>query len=324
MSSRITRRRFLKVSAGTAALAGLAGSVGRAVGPLFALQREKEAGAGIDVAVARGMPEAGVKKVLDMLGGMGKFVKSGDFVVLKPNMSFATPPEIGATTHPDVVAAVAAECMKAGAKRVLVADHTIRSPKVCLEYTGIEKACAGLKGVNVVALNDESQYKEVPIPEGKTLQRTAVARDLLKADVLINLPVAKSHSAAGVAFGLKNLMGLIWDRKVFHTEDLNQSIADLGTLIRADLTIMDATRALVQGGPSGPGRTERLDRIVAGVDPVAVDSYTLSLTKWYNRKWTGWQVKHILNASEMGLGQIDLDKVRVAYEETAVRDEDPQ
>ncbi|MCK4545800.1 MAG: DUF362 domain-containing protein [Candidatus Eisenbacteria sp.] len=311
MGKECSRRDFLKLGIGTAAVVGLAGPLAGSVGPLLAGE-PREAARAIDLAVATGTPRAGVRGALELLGGIGRFVKAGDFVLLKPNMSFATPPEMGATTHPEVVAAVAAMCVDAGARRVLVADHTIRASKVCLEYTGIQAACAGLDRTNVVALNDETQYTRIPIPEGKVLRTTQIARDVLRADVLINLPVAKSHSGAGVAFGIKNLMGLVWDRKVFHTGDLHQSIADLGTVIRADLTIMDATRALVQGGPSGPGRTEVLDRIVAGTDPLAVDSYTLSLTKWYNRRFTARQVRHFVAASEMGLGEIDTGKLRIA------------
>lgn len=312
----------MRKGARAVALTGVA-ALGPSVGPLLAAELEEKPWPAVDLAVGHGTPARAVSGALGLLGGIRRFVNPGDFVLLKPNMSFGTPPEMGATTHPDVVASVAAECLEAGAKRVLVADHTIRAPKVCLEYTGIEAACARLERVSVVALNEASYYVDLPIPEGKAVKETAVARDVSKADVLINLPVAKSHSAAGVAFGLKNLMGLIWDRKVFHTGDLHQSIADLGTVIRPHLTIMDATRALVQGGPSGPGRTERLDRIIAGVDPVAVDSYTLSLTKWFNRRFTGRQVKHLLAASRMGLGEIDLERLRVAYDEgNASADED--
>jgi uncharacterized protein (DUF362 family) len=318
-----SRREFLSVGIKTAAVAGLAGRFLTTVDPLLAAT--ETTAPSVDLAVARGGAGEAVHAALDLLGGIGRFVKPGDFVLLKPNMSFGTPPEMGATTHPEVVAAVASLCVEAGAKRVLVADHTIRTPKVCLEYTGIAAACSGIDKTNVVTLNDASHYEEVPIPQGKALKTTAVAKDVGKADVLINLPVAKSHSAAGVAFGIKNLMGLVWDRKVFHTGDLHQSIADLGTVIRADLTIMDATRALVQGGPSGPGRTEQLDRVVAGTDPLAVDSYTLSLAKWYNRSFKARQVRHLVAASDLGLGEIDVDGLNIAMAgENSGGDEDQE
>jgi len=311
VTHRVSRREFLKRGIEAAALASLAAEVGR-IDPLFAVEPSETAARAVDLAVGTGSPEAALRKALDLLGGIGKFVKPGDFVLLKPNMSFGTPPEMGATTNPDVVRAMASECIGAGAKRILVADHTIRPGKVSLEYTGIGPACAGMERVTVAALNDESQYEEVEVPLGKALKKTDIVRDVLRADVLINLPVAKSHSATGVSFAVKNLMGLVWDRKVFHTGDLDQSIADLATLIRPQLTVMDATQAMVQGGPSGPGRTVRLDRIIAGIDQVAIDSYTISLTKWYNRTFTGSQVKHLRAAAEMGLGEVELDKLNIA------------
>jgi len=321
----VSRRTFLKKSVGAAALAGL-GVCARSL-PSWALSAYEEARgaeAAVDLGVATGSPAWAVGRALDLIGGIGRFVKRGDFVLLKPNMSFGTPPEMGATTSPEVVKAVAIECLEAGARRVLVADHTIRAAKVSLEYTGIEPALKGLDGVQTAALNDESRYRKVSIPRGQALREAAVAEELDRADVLVNLPVAKSHSATGVSLGIKNLMGLVWDRRVFHTGVLDQSIADLATLIRPQLTIMDAMQAMVQGGPSGPGRTVRLNRIVAGVDDVAVDSYTVGLTKWYNRKFTGKQVAHLAAASRMELGQIDVDQLRIAFDQEAPREENSQ
>jgi uncharacterized protein (DUF362 family) len=314
LTPRVSRREFLRTGIQTAALLGLAGGVSSVVRPLLAAEPQSGSRGLVDLAVVRGTPEVAVRRAIDLLGGIGKFVKRGDFVLLKPNMSFGTPPEVGATTSPEVVAGMAALCLEAGAGQVLVADHTIRSGKVSLEYTGIQAACAGMDRVTVASLNDETRYREIPIPGGKVLKKTAVANDAFRADVRINLPVAKSHSATGVSLALKNLMGLVWDRQVFHTGDLSQSVADLATVLRCELTVMDAMRAMVQGGPSGPGRTEPLDRIIAGVDPVAVDSYTVSMTKWYNRRFTGRMVKHILAASELGVGEIDVERLNVVVE----------
>jgi uncharacterized protein (DUF362 family) len=312
MSRRLSRRQFLQIGVGAAAWAGIAAPLVRAGGSLFAAPPEASP-PGIDLAVAHGAPADAVRMALDLLGGIGRFVGKGDVVLLKPNMSFATPPDMGATTHPEVVVKVAALCLDAGAGRVLVADHTIREPQVCIEYTGIGAACEGIRNVRVAALNDEAHYEEVAVPRGKSLRSTSIASEVLAADVFINLPVAKSHSAAGVAFGIKNLMGLVWDRRVFHTRDLSQCIADLATVLRPHLTVMDATRALVQGGPSGPGKTVVLDQVIAGTDPVAVDSYTLSLTKWYNKEIRPRQVKHLVAAAEFGLGRMDLENLTIAH-----------
>jgi uncharacterized protein (DUF362 family) len=93
--------------------------------------------------------------------------------------------------------------------------------------------------------------------------------------------------------------------------NLHQAIADLATVIRPALTVVDATRALTSGGPGGPGKTVELDTVVAGTDPVAVDSYTVGITQWYNKSFTGRSVKHVVAAAELGLGEIDTAKMNI-------------
>lgn len=267
---------------------------------------------GVDIAVAQGDTAHAVKMVVDALGGISRFVKSGQVVVLKPNMSFPNPPEWGSTTHPDVVKTVAQLCLDAGAKRVMVIDYPLRRPEVVMRRAGIAQACQGMPNVHVLALSEQKFYQKVEVPNGKELHEVEVARDVLQADVLINLPVAKSHMDTGVSFGMKNLMGLIWDREYFHQYiDLNQGIADLNTAIKPDLIIMDATRPMTTAGPGGPGKIVKLDTIIAGTDPVAVDSYTVPIAKWYGQQFTGSNVKYIKAAAAMGLGEIDVSKLNV-------------
>jgi len=305
----ISRRNFLKTATLTGAALGLSGTLPRWVKGVLAQPPLPP-----DLAVVKGAPEAAVRKAVELLGGISKFVKSGDKVVLKPNASFANTPDWGSTTTPEVLTAVAKLCLEAGAKRVLVMDYPLRASESCREKTGLGKACDALgPKVSFILIDKERYFSEVPVPNGKALQKVAVARELLTPNVLINLPVAKSHSAAGVAFGMKNLMGLVWDRGYFHEHaDLHQAIAELSTVIKPRLVILDATRALMTGGPGGPGKTRQLDTVVAGTDPVAVDSYATGLAPWYDKTFTGRQVKYILAASQLGLGQVDLDKLRIA------------
>ena len=111
-------------------------------------------------------------------------------------------------------------------------------------------------------------------------------------------------------------MGLVWDRGYIHQQvDLHQGIADLGTFIKPSLIVMDATSVLTTRGPEGPGMTEKLDTIIAGTDPVAVDSYTITLTNWNGRKYAPVDVKHIVAASEMKLGEMNLDKLKIKKSE---------
>ena len=133
-------------------------------------------------------------------------------------------------THPLVVATVAQACIEAGAQQVLVLDHTLQRAELCLERTGIRDACKNIPGVHVLALQERKFFREIRIPQGKVLERVEVVKEILDNPVLINIPVAKSHSATGVSLGMKGLMGLIWDRESFHSQyNINQAIADLGT-----------------------------------------------------------------------------------------------
>jgi uncharacterized protein (DUF362 family) len=299
----MTRRKFLKTSAAGIAL----GLAGRAP---FSIAKEE-----VDLAVISGDPVAATKKALEVLGGISRFVKKGHRVVLKPNMSFTRTPEFGATTHPQVVATVAQACMEAGAHQVLVLDHTLQRAELCLERTGIREGCKDIPGVHVLALQEKKFFREIKIPQGKVLERVEVMKEVLDGSVLINIPVAKSHSATGVSMGIKGLMGLIWDRELFHSQvNMNQALADLAAVIKPQLTILDATRALTSGGPGGPGEVKKPNLIIAGIDPVAVDSYGVSVVPWYGQNFKGRQVEHLQIAHQRGLGKIDIEQSKVFKE----------
>jgi uncharacterized protein (DUF362 family) len=295
----ISRRQFLQATAAGVTI-GLAGY------PAYLSAAEE-----VDLAVISGEPAAATRKALEALGGIGRFVKKGQRVVIKPNMSFAKTPDFAASTHPLVVVAVAQACLDAGAGEVLVLDYTLQRAELCLERTGIRDACRNLKGVHVLAVQDQKFFKEIRVPQGKVLDRVEVIKDILDS-VLINVPVAKSHSATGVSLGLKGLMGLIWDRGSFHYQfNINQGIADLATVIKPQLTILDATRAMVTGGPGGPGEVKKPNLIIAGVDPVAVDSYGVGIVPWYGQSFKGRQVEHLLIAHQRGLGKIDMETLKI-------------
>ncbi|MGZ3604055.1 MAG: DUF362 domain-containing protein, partial [Thermodesulfobacteriota bacterium] len=279
-------------------------------GPSFSFAKEE-----YELAVISGEPAAATKKALEAIGGISRFIRKWQRVVLKPNMSFARTPDFSATTHPLVVAAVAQACVEAGAQQVLVLDHTLQRAELCLERTGIPGACKNIPGVHVLALQEKKFFREIKIPQGKVLERADVIKEILEGYAVINIPVAKSHSATGVSLGLKGLMGMIWDRESFHSQyNINQAIADLATVIKPQLTILDATRALATGGPGGPGEVKKPNLIIAGVDPVAVDSYGVSVVPWYGQNFKGRQVEHLLIAHQRGLGKIDIDQLKILKE----------
>jgi len=268
-----------------------------------------------DLVVVSGDPAAATRKALEALGGIGRFVNKGQRAVLKPNMSFATPPERGSTTHPLVVATVAQACMDAGAERVVVLDYPLYKTELCLRRSGIPDACKSIRGVYVLGLDERKFFREVKVPQGKVLDRVEVMKEVLDSHVLINLPQAKSHSTTGVSLGIKGLMGLIWDRWSFHARyNINQALADLATVIKPQLTLLDATRALVSGGPGGPGDVVRPNLIIAGVDPLAVDSYGVTVVPWYGQEFKGRQIEHLLVAHQRGVGRIDLEHLRILKE----------
>ena len=311
----ISRRDFIKISAGALLSASLLHS-----SKTFA---EKSA----DLAVAKSEnPADAVKKAFDALGGIQKFVKPKQTVILKPNISFPNPASWATTTNPQVVSSVASLCMDAGAKRVLIIDHPLRQPEKCLSRTGIETACKNIEGVYVRMESKQRDYKEVLLDKrvgrldkafdlgrASLLKKVEISRKAQgKGVVLINLPVAKSHSATGVSFGMKNLMGLIWDRRYFHeVNDIHRAIAELTAIIRPNLTIVDATQVLLTRGPEGPGQTKQLNTIIAGTDPVAVDAYATTLERWNGQKLEPKDIGYIVAAHELKLGEIDLNKVNI-------------
>jgi len=304
MENRFTRREFLRragiIGAATCGL-GLAG------GELFDLVEEAEAAAGPLLSVAsRGTPEALVKKAIDGLGGIKKFVKRGNSVVIKPNLAWARTPAQAANTNPRVISALIKLCQQAGAGRITVLDHTCDNSTAAFSLNGAPKAVAAA-GARLIAADKQFMYRRINIPKGKILKSDECVKEVLDADVFINVPIAKVHSATTITAGFKNLMGVTWNRQVWHSsEDLEQCIADYATAVKPDLIVLDAIRILLTRGPKGPGETKDLGQIAACTDPVAMDAYAATLLG----KEPG-KVAHIAYAAAMGLGQIDLKKVSV-------------
>lgn len=263
-----------------------------------------------DLVVATGDPTSAVKKALSGLGGMARFVKPGQRVVIKPNMSFPHPPERATNTHPEVVRALVAACKDAGAADVQVLDHPLRSTEQCIE--GVKNACAVFDEDLVHGLKDSRHFRATAIPEGNIFKTTDVLTGVLKTDVLIAAPVAKSHGSTGVSLSMKGMMGLIYDRGIMHYRyDLDEAIVDLATLLRPHLIVVDATRVLTSKGPSGRGKVIVPNTIIAGTDMVAADAYAVEAFPWYGRKLAARNVKHIRIAHERGLGRMDVEALNI-------------
>lgn len=254
--------------------------------------------------------EALTRAAIKALGGMGRFVEKGERVIIKPNICVShRTPEYAATTNPEVMAALVKMCLEAGAKEVRVMDAPFSGTAVeAYERSGIQAAVEGAGGRMEVMSN--MKYKEVPIPEGRDIKTWSVYQDILNADVFINVPIAKHHSSTGLTLGMKNLMGTIKDRSRFH-QNLGQRIADLTSLIMPDLTVMDAVRILLRGGPNGGVLSDvrQANTVAASPDIVAVDSYATTL---FGQR--GEDIDYIRIGQEMELGEINFRRLRVAEE----------
>ena len=271
------------------------------------------AGAEPDIVDVSGSdPAKMVAAALAALGGIGKFVKKGDFVVIKPNAGFANPPAWATTTHPDTVAAIAKACLDAKAKEVLILEFPQGAkPEKCFDRCGLTAALASLSGVKTKLLTP-ADFQKVDVKGGVALKSVEVSKAVLSADVFINVPAAKSHFQSGVSLGLKNHMGLIKDRQAFHTAlELHQAIADLGRVLKPNLTILDATRALLTNGPAGPGETSEPGRMIVGRKVTSVDAYGLTVAKFNNKAMTPADARHIEFAGKAGLGEVDVAKMKV-------------
>jgi uncharacterized protein (DUF362 family) len=265
------------------------------------------------LAVARGdSPAAMVMAALGALGGIERFVKSGDDVIVKPNICVAYHTyEFAATTNPEVVATLVSLCLGAGARRVRVMDMPFGgTPEQAYARSGIADAVKAAGGE--MELMAGLKYQDMDIPDGRDITRWPVYQDALKADVLIDVPIAKNHGLALLTLGMKNLMGLIQNRNGLHI-NLGQRIADITSLLQPTLTVVDAVRILLANGPTGGNLddVQLTNTIIASHDIVAADAYAAML---FGRR--GADIPATVAGAQMGLGTMDLDSIKI--EEIAV------
>jgi len=297
------RRDFLIKGAGL----GLAGALIPGFGGLNAVGLPAEEGNYDLVAVRGGEAVDMFEKAMEALGGMGKFVKSGQKVLVKPNIGWDVPPERAGNTNPDLINRIVKSCLDAGASEVVVFDHTCDQWDRCYRNSGLEDAARNA-GAKVVPGNNESFYKEVSVPGGVKLKKTKVHRDLMDADVFINVPILKHHGSTTVSLAMKNLMGVVWDRGFYHGNDLSQCIADFLTYRKPDLNIIDGYRMMTRNGPRGVSVSDVADlkALIAGKDIVAVDA---AATMMFGEKPEN--IKHIRLANEMCLGSMNLQNLSI-------------
>jgi uncharacterized protein (DUF362 family) len=312
--TKLTRREFLKISglaaAGLALLESGCGTQDTKTGaPAGQRQPPAPTGDQAYLAVAHGEdPAAIVKAALASLGGIGRFVKSGQDVIIKPNICIDYhPPEYAATTNPAVVATLVTLCLGAGARRVRVMDSPFAGISASSAYyaSGIETAVKAAGGEMEVM--SPIKFAKFDIPQGKSLKSWEIYRDVLETDVLIDVPIAKNHSLARLTLAGKNLLGTVANPNQIHSA-LGQRVADLVSLIRPTLTVVDGYRVLMEHGPTGGSLNDvrQANTVIASHDIVAADAYGATLFGL-----TGADIPYVKNAAEMGLGTLDLGSVKV-------------
>jgi uncharacterized protein (DUF362 family) len=305
--TRLTRRQFLRMTGAAAASAALLGS-GCATDTGGQRPPAAPTGDQAYLAVGRGSdPAATTKAALAALGGIERFVRSGDDVIVKPNICVDYhPPEYAATTNPTVVAILVSLCVEAGARRVRVMDTPFGgTPESAYAVSGIGEAVLSAGGKMEVM--SPVKFITTPIPEGRDITEWDIYQDVLDADVLINVPIAKHHSLGRLSLGGKNLLGVITQPNRMHF-NLGQRTADLASLVRPTLTVVDAVRILTAHGPTGGSLNDvqQTDMIIASHDMVAADAWAATLFGL-----TGADIAYVKAAAEMGLGTMDLDSINV-------------
>ena len=283
----MNRREFIKKSA---ILAGtLTGSLSFTDKGVTAPKREDE------ITVVEGDNlSAQVREAIRLSGGIEKFVKRGDRVILLPNPQGRGP---GASTNADMVYEVVRLCKEAGAASVTVSS--VHGPWRWSSTQIVEKVEQA--GGKMKYSDSSKDWVTVNVPCGRVRKKVTIIKDAIENDVLINIPVFKDHYATRVTGTLKNLMGLNSDSGSFHQGEayLHQAIIDLASVIPPHLCIVDATTILVENGPFGPGKVAHPKKVYAGTDLVAIDSLCCGLLRV-----NPMDVLYIKLAHESGLGQI--------------------
>jgi uncharacterized protein (DUF362 family) len=264
------------------------------------------------VAVLGGEPEDMFRKAIAEMGGMSKFIKKGDKVCVKPNIGWDQPIEMAANTNPKLITEIIKQCFDAGASQVRVFDHTCDDWRKSYANSGIEEAAKNA-GAEVVPAHQESYYRSVSLPKGRSLKSTKIHQAILDSDKWINVPVLKNHGGAQLTISMKNYMGIVWDRGFFHANDLQQCIADVCTYEKKPvLNIVDAYRLMKTSGPRGRSLSDVVlsKGLFISPDIVAVDT---AAANFFNqaREMPLENVTHISKGQELGVGSMDLDKLNI-------------
>lgn len=261
-----------------------------------------------EVAITRGKAHPGreeihdqVKRTINLLGGINKYVRPSESILIKPNICADYPADQGATTEPFLVEAIADLCMEAGAREVIVGEGSGvgKDTLQCMESTGW--SFLREKGIKLLDLNKDAI--PIKIKNGLVLKEVKVAKAVLEIDALINVPVLKTHAATLMTCCMKNLKGILSysSKKSLHILGLEEGIVDLNSIIRPRLNVVDALTAQEGLGPVA-GNPVFLGIIFAGNDAVAVDTVGATIM--------GVDPGEIKHLSLAGMANLGVNKIR--------------
>lgn len=305
----IDRREFIKKSLALGGITGLA-LLNNNFEALFAQNKVVNPKTLPDLVAIKGgeadkMFDLGIKA----LGGMQKFVKKGQTVVVKPNIGWNRAPEFGATTNPDLISRIIQHCLEAGAKKVYVFDHPCDYWVNTYKTSGIEEASKNA-GAQVVPADKESYYHEKTVSSNKILKTTKIHELILESDVFINVPVLKNHGSSRLTIAMKNIMGIVWDRNFFHDSGLHECIAESCVFRMPDLNIVDAYRVMYNYGPRGASADKEnvgvMKSQLISTDIVAIDAAGAKLFGLEPEK-----IQHIKIANDRKIGTMNLDSLNI-------------
>lgn len=304
----MTRREFILRSGKSVGLAAAAMATGAVfhnnrlvprVGSVTEVKNFRVSGTESMMAVAKSTDGiAATKAAIEELGGISRFVKPGDKVLIKPNCAFDRPPHLGATTSPEVLGEVVRQCVEAGAK-VRVTDNPINNAEGCFAKSGL----AAATNENGAMLWLPTAAMCGPTKIGGVMDVwDALAEPLSWADKVIGVPTVKTHNLCGASLCMKNWYGFLNSGRNKLHQIIDTAIADLGAFITPTLVVLDGTRMLIRNGPTGgsphdvkPGHT-----VAAGTDHVALDAYGAGMLE-LNPKDIGY----IMRAERAGTGVSD-------------------
>jgi uncharacterized protein (DUF362 family) len=251
-----------------------------------------------------------VSKAIEVLGGIDRFVKPGETVLLKPNIGFSSPPRICATSHPDIIGEVTRLCYEyAKAKKVYITDNPINDAKSC--FVNSQIAAAAEKYNAQMILPKKNLFAPMSLAGGKLIRNWPFLYEpLAKVDKVIGIAVVKDHARSGASMTMKNWYGLLGGgRNIFHT-NINTIITELAMLVKPTLVILDATEIMISNGPTGGSASDlkRMNMMLASCDQIAADSFGAELL---GLKPT--ELPYLLKAQELKIGTTDYQTLKPIF-----------